>query len=65
MDPQEMSCGGQWTVDCGQWTVDCGQWTVDSGQWTDPAQDSDRWRDVVKAPINIRIPYNASNLMTT
>jgi len=29
-------------------------------QWIQPAQDSDRWRTVVKAPMNIRGPIKCA-----
>jgi hypothetical protein len=33
--------------------------------WIDVAQDMDRWRVVVSAVMNLRVPQNAGNFLTS
>ena len=33
--------------------------------WIDPAQDTDRWRAVVNAVMNLRLSYNAGNFVSS
>jgi hypothetical protein len=33
--------------------------------WIDLAQDGDQWRALVKTVMNVRVPYNAGELLDT
>jgi hypothetical protein len=33
--------------------------------WTKLAQGKDRWRALVKAVMNLQVPYNAGNFLTS
>jgi len=35
------------------------------GAWIDLAQDSDRWRALVNAAMNLQFPYSAGSFLTS
>jgi hypothetical protein len=34
-------------------------------EWIDVAQDTDRWQAIVNAVMNLRVPLNAGNVLTS
>jgi hypothetical protein len=41
------------------------KWNVDSMHWIELAQDWEMWRSLVNAVMNIRVPYNEGNFLTS
>jgi hypothetical protein len=33
--------------------------------WIDMVQDRDRWRSFINAVMNLKVPYNAGNFLTS
>ena len=41
------------------------KWDVGGRDWTDLAQDRDWWPALVSAVMNLRVPLNAGNFLTS
>jgi len=41
------------------------KWDVWGMDWIELAQDRDRWRALVSTAMNLRVPYNAGNFLTS
>jgi len=41
------------------------QWKCAGIDWNDLVQDSDKWRALVKAVMNLRVPQNAANFLAS